>query len=214
MKIYNIHRYSLGLLFAFIFFLLGDIMLQLSLYYGNNYVNEFYFLCGTGLFLIGRIFLIIIFLITPYKDTETFNIYSFKYWHLLVIGILLSIGGFSIYSYSHNSNNNPNHWIPISYLILINIYVVITVLTCFTSIVRYKVLSYETKFSYISAIIGTILFALSDGILGYITLIEYIKYANIIIMITYWVGILLISWSIIRNWDKFEYEKYGIYYYI
>lgn len=217
MKIYDYHRYAMGIMIVFILFAIGDIFLALSLLSSSvqHNLDKIYFMIGMGFFLIGRLCLIFTFLILPYRYSKYLWLYRFQKWHLMNIILILFAGiisFFYIYYMIHILPQNTSIKTILPNIILIPLYIMITMFTCITSIVRYRLLSIESSLSTVLPIIGTILFALSDSMIGYITYINNIIYSNIFIMSTYWIGMLLISWSIIRNWNRYNDEKHGMYY--
>lgn len=212
MKLYNYHNYAIGLTISLMFFSIGDILLGLYSYYNLEYLKQLFFMIGLFFFLIGRICFISTLFFSPYKSKQLKTIYQFKKWHLMnLFWFVLTIIYLYIIIYNLLKTGlvNANISTKIINIIAIILYSLITTNTCIMSILRYKLLYYESKISLILCILGTSLFGMSDLILGYTVYVKDFDFSNIYIISIYWMGMLLLSWSIVRNWESDDIEKNG-----
>jgi len=171
-----------------VFCLAGDILLNFS---DQNFL---FFIIGGVMFSIARIVMIFNFLIYPFNR-------RIKWIKIDKIKILFS--SFAVYTifvvtsaffYIYIKNK--------MYYSLILIYKFLMYSNIVFSLNRINAINYETMFSTLTAFFGEILFFVSDFLLLVSTFIIKIPYIGIININIYWISMMLLGISIIRNKNK------------
>ena len=191
-KLYDYHNYVVGILLSLFFFACGDLFLGLREYYHDM----LFFSIGLLVCSIARIIITFTLLINPYR-TIPFWIYKFRIWHIFCFAIILAtapIYFIIVNAYVSEKINlrNINLWILLLYVMLCTI-------SCCASYMRYGLVN-ESFVSVLLSMIGITIITISDTIIGINMFIRPILFQNIIIMSLYWIGCLLLMWSIVRNW--------------
>ena len=195
--LYSCHRYAVLITISFIFCLFGDILLAIS--------NNYYFLIIGGInFIIARIFMITALSTFPYgsvcnrsKKFNTSRRVKIISGSINALILLFIIGYYEV---------------RVTYiqLILIVSYMLIVTLQNYISIIRIQAYN-ESLFPVIIAMIGTILFGISDILLFHSSFVKSNIIIEIISIDFYWLGSYMIAISMVRNTKSFHFEKDGMF---
>ena len=198
--IYKAHPYASYIGISLLLCTFGDIFLD---FYTSNAPNSHYmfFVVGGICFVLARITMIVAFTKYPYCSSDSYKmIYNIKKTLILafiILGLEIMLASYLfVFLYCR-----------LIYLVLI--YTIIMALQLFFSLIRVGGFIGESKKSQILAVFGTILFNLSD-IMLFVNIFGEFRYAiNIISLSAYWLGLYLITISIVRVKND-DFEKHGI----
>ena len=205
-RIYRMHIYAMLVSGGLLFCLLGDILLMFYIPtlipVIPEYNNIIFLIVGGISFFIGRGIMTLAFSVYPYRGSEVRHL---KYGPAkLILSMLIS------FSYTT--------WLFIYFILnmsgsivmkaLVPIYFIMMGLQLFMSLMRTRGFDDETLRSQIFSVLGTALFNISDTLLFWDIFMSPIKYGSNISITLYWVGMFLISVSVVRG-KNYETETLG-----
>lgn len=213
MKLYSMHRYVSYIVLMLAFSLLGDVGLCLF----STFNKPMLFLTGMACFLFGRISLLIACMIMPYRQQRCSSSYFYKPIHVYVgiIFLALAIAVSVLYDIGIIKYDRS-----LILAIAVPIYIFFCFLNILAALTRIKAIPLESPIATYLCLAGCVLYGASDAVLGYAMFMlapslqhtSYFGYLQIPIMILYWLGLLLISWSVLRNWKSEDDELHGLTY--
>lgn len=212
-KIYGMHRYASYILLTLAFSLLGDVGLCLS----STFNKPLLFLAGMTCFLIGRISLLIACVVVPYRQQQCTSTYFYRPLHIFVGIVFLAMAVTASIFFDIDIIRYERSLV---LAISVPIYIFFCFLNILAALSRVKALTLESTIASCLCLVGCVSYGGSDALLGYaMFMIEpslqhtsFFGYLQIPIMILYWLGLLLISWSVLRNWKSEDDELHGLTY--
>lgn len=199
MKIYKIHIYAELMTLGLLMCLIGDIFMML--YYPPLFDDLKMILFGSIAFSIARVCMIIAIITYPYSINSKRFIATTP-WRLILCGIP-SAGYFAGCVFILVTNNLDNLMTG-----LITTYLFLVTVQMFFASLRVKSFAIESLKSQLFGLFGTLFFTVSDSLLLYDMFISSIPIGHIISMTFYWVGMYLLTISMVRN-DNYDIEKMG-----
>ena len=184
----------MGLLFCG----LGDI----SLMFSDSNISQpgkLLFIIGGTSFFIGRAVITLAFIIYPYrnKPDKRIDFTVIKIVFMLIIPITYTTWMIIYFCIVVKDNMMVS---------MLSIYIFLMGIQLFFSMFRLKGFNDESLIPQVLGVSGTILFNISDTLLFWNIFIYPIPYGNIISILFYWLGIYLLTISIVRN-NNFDIEK-------
>lgn len=202
MLIYNLHMYSLGIFIFFFLHLVGTTLISIP--------NEICIIFGFVVLMLAKNILGLVFVVFPYGINNIRFIFKCRKWYIPII-IVFTVTFIIFAVFCVNASTAYYN------LSLMNIKIIFSLvctmfmtISCFLSITRINILKNETQASIIIAITGTIMMLFSNYLDAYNDSVHKLPYGQLLFIIIEWVGLFLISCSIVRNWQFPDVERTGV----
>ena len=204
---YHRHRYAKFLAFGLLACLTGDFLLELN--FIGSVLSQITFLGAVLSFTVARLYFSFMFLLSPYRRPLEKMQFTRKQKLVFLLG-LIPTAAFTIY-YGIELFKNTSLSSAIPMVILLPVYTLVTIIMCICSFFRLSTFPWESLLSKIVSIVGSILFSISDLLLGFILFVQRFPGDELYILSTYWIGVWLLAFSVVRNWESEAFEKEGVH---
>ncbi len=199
--IYQLHIYALLVLMGLLFCGLGDILLMFYIPTIPGYNNIIFLMIGGASFAIARGVMSLAFATNPYRQQSGSNRYITVTLKRILLATVISM----VYTvtmivyFTVNMKNKTMSGLLSGYIIIMGIQILL-------SLLRIKGFEEESTVSQVLGVLGTVFFTVSDTLLFWNLFLTPIPYGNITSISFYWLGMYLLTVSVVRN-SKFDWEK-------